>query len=193
MMFPMTVPLFILQAAVAEPRHRPAMLTPSGGLMIWTLLIFLALLLILTRFAFRPITAAVERREQALEAALVQATQDRDAAAALVAQQRVLAEQAHVDATRVVAEARAAAERVRQGLLEHAHAEQQEILRRARGEIDRERQRAIAELRREAVDLAILGAGKVIEKNLDDATNRALVEQFLATIRPAPTGPAARG
>ncbi len=37
---------------------------------------------------------------------------------------------------------------------------------------------------REAVDLAILGAGKVIEKNLDDATNRKLVDEFLAGLKP---------
>jgi F-type H+-transporting ATPase subunit b len=62
------------------------------------------------------------------------------------------------------------------------------MLERARKEIDDERRRAIADLRREAVDLAIMGAGKVIEKNLDDQTNRKLVEEFLAGLTP----PAAR-
>ena len=159
------------------------MLTPNGGLIIWTLLIFIVLMWsILTRYAFRPITAAVERREQALEAALVQATQDREAAAKSLAEQRALLEQAHGDAARVVAEARAAAERVRTDLMTQAHADQQQLLQRAREEIDGERRRAIADLRREAVDLAILGAGKVIERNLDDTANRALVEKFLSAI-----------
>jgi F-type H+-transporting ATPase subunit b len=45
--------------------------------------------------------------------------------------------------------------------------------------------RAIADLRREAVDLAIAGAGKVIQRNLDDATNRQVVEQFLASVGPS--------
>lgn len=56
------------------------------------------------------------------------------------------------------------------------------MLERARREIEGEKQRAIAELRREAVDLAIAGAGKVIEKNLDDASNRRIVESFLSSI-----------
>ena len=43
-----------------------------------------------------------------------------------------------------------------------------------------ERDSAIAQLRREAVDLAIAGAGRVIEKNLDSAQNRRLVEEFLS-------------
>lgn len=181
---------FLLQAAEEHGRRPGGMLTPNGGLMIWTLLIFIVLMVILTRYAFRPITAAVERREQALEAALAQATRDRDAAAAHLAEQRALVEQAHGDAARVVADARAAAERLRADLMTQAHADQQELLQRAREEIDGERRRAIADLRREAVDLAILGAGKVIERNLDDAANRALVEKFLAEI---PTSPAREG
>jgi F-type H+-transporting ATPase subunit b len=56
------------------------------------------------------------------------------------------------------------------------------MLERARREIESEKTRAIADLRREAVDLAIAGAGKVIEKNLDDDSNRRIVESFLSSI-----------
>ncbi len=63
----------------------------------------------------------------------------------------------------------------------------QEILERARREIESERDRAIAELRREAVDLAIAGASKVVEQNLDNSSNRRLVETFLSSV-PAAAG-----
>jgi F-type H+-transporting ATPase subunit b len=56
------------------------------------------------------------------------------------------------------------------------------MLERARAEIDAERAKAITELRREAVDLAIMGAGKVIGQNLDRDANRKLVESFLASV-----------
>jgi F-type H+-transporting ATPase subunit b len=59
------------------------------------------------------------------------------------------------------------------------------MLARARAEIDSEKLKAISELRREAVELAIVGAEKVIEKNLDDASNRQLVERFLSSVTPA--------
>jgi F-type H+-transporting ATPase subunit b len=71
---------------------------------------------------------------------------------------------------------------MRADLLEQTHLQQAELLERARRDIDAERDRAIADLRREAVDLALAGASKVIERNLDDAGNRRLVEQFLASI-----------
>jgi F-type H+-transporting ATPase subunit b len=163
-------------------------LSPNGGLMVWTLFIFLILLAVLTRYAFRPITAAVAAREKALEDALAQAGRDREEARVQLAEQRLLLERAHGEALRLIAEARSAADNVRRQLLEQTHAQQQEMLERARKEIDDERRRAIADLRREAVDLAIMGAGKVIEKNLDDQTNRKLVEEFLAGLTP----PAAR-
>jgi F-type H+-transporting ATPase subunit b len=163
-------------------------LTPNGGLMIWTLVIFLVLLVVLSKYAFRPITAAVAAREKSLEDALEQAKKDRAEAAAHLAEQRQLLDRAHGDAQRLLAEARTTGDTVRQQLLAQTHAQQQEILERARKEIDDERMRAIADLRREAVDLAILGAGRVIEKNLDDATNRKLVDEFLAGLKP----PAAR-
>jgi F-type H+-transporting ATPase subunit b len=159
-------------------------LTPNGGLMVWTLFIFGILFLVLSKYAFKPITAAVAAREKALEDALVQAKQDRAEAAAHLAEQRQLLERAHGDAQRLIAEARTTGETVRQQLLTQTHAQQAELLERARKEIDDERMRAIADLRREAVDLAILGAGKVIEKNLDDATNRKLVDEFLAGLKP---------
>jgi len=159
-------------------------LTPNGGLMVWTLVIFAILFFVLSKYAFKPITAAVAAREKSLEDALVQAKQDRAEAAAHLAEQRQLLERAHGDAQRLIAEARTTGETVRQQLLTQTHAQQAELLERARKEIDDERMRAIADLRREAVDLAILGAGKVIEKNLDDATNRKLVDEFLAGLKP---------
>jgi F0F1-type ATP synthase, subunit b len=74
---------------------------------------------------------------------------------------------------------------VREEVVAQAHREQQQMLERARAEIVAERDRAIAELHREAVNLAVLGAGKVIEKNLDTESNRKLVDSFLASLTPS--------
>jgi F-type H+-transporting ATPase subunit b len=174
-----------LVAQEGRPGGKRNLLSPNGGLMVWTLVIFGILMYVLSKFAFGPITAAVAAREKALEDALDEAKQDRAAAATQLSEQRQLLERAHADAARVLAEARTAADAVRQHLLEQTHAQQQDLLERARKEIDDERDRAIAELRRQAVDLAILGAGKVIERNLDDATNRKLVDGYLAGLAPS--------
>ena len=167
------------QAGHAEP---PKLLTANGGLMFWTLFIFLVVLLVLTKYAFKPITRAVEAREKALEDAIEAAKRDREEAARLLEQHKQLVAQARADAQRFVVEGRTAGEKVRAEILEQAHREQQQVLERTRLEIQSERQAAMVELRRDAVTLAVRGASKVIEKNLDDETNRKVVESFLASL-----------
>jgi F-type H+-transporting ATPase subunit b len=163
------------------------LLDPHGGLMFWTLVIFVVLLFILSKFAFKPIIAAVEAREKALEDAIEGAKRDRAEAARLLADQRAQLDASRGEGQRLIADARAAAEKMKGDLLEQTRVQQQELLDRARRDIDAERDRAIADLRREAVDLAIAGASKVIERNLDDASNRQLVETFLSSITTTPT------
>lgn len=169
-------------AAQAHPAEPPKLLTANGGLMFWTLVIFLGVMFILTKYAFKPITRAVEAREQALEDSIEGAKRDREEAARLLEEHRKLVAQAHADAQRFIVEGRDAGEKVRAEILEQAHREQQQVLDRARQEIEAERQQAMVELRRDAVTLAVRGASKVIEKNLDDETNRKVVESFLASL-----------
>ena len=176
--------LLLLQQAVqhAEESGGSNLLSPNGGLMVWTLVIFVLLWVVLSRFAFKPITKAVEDRERALQDAIDAAQRDREHAAQLLAEQRTQIEGARDEAQRIIAEGRAVGEQLRAKMLEETRGEQQGLLERARREIQSERDRAITELRREAVDLAIAGASKVIEKNLDEASNRKIVESFLASI-----------
>jgi F-type H+-transporting ATPase subunit b len=169
-------------AAAQEAGERVNILAPKAGLMIWTLLIFALLYFVLRRYAFPAITAAVEAREKALNDAIEGAKRDRDAAALLLTEQRAQIEAARTEAQRFIADGRAAGEKIRLDMIEQTRQQQQELIDRARRDIEGERDRAIAELRREAVELAIAGAGKVIEKNLDDQSNRRLVEGFLASI-----------
>jgi F-type H+-transporting ATPase subunit b len=179
--------LLIVNAAVAAAQEGGA---PSGGglmslqvnLMFWTLLIFVLLYFILSKFAFGPITAAVEAREKALEDAIEGAKRDRDAAAKLLAEHQASIDAARGEAQKLIAEGRAVSEKMRADLLEQTRKEQQDMLERARRDIESERDKAIAQLRREAVDLALAGASKVIEQNLESAKNRQLVESYLGSI-----------
>jgi len=158
------------------------LLTPVGGLMFWTLITFLILFAILGKLVFPKITAAVEAREKALEEAIEGAKRDREEAARALAEQLKQIEGARVEAQKIIVEGRQAGEKVRTTMIEETHQQQQGMLERARREIEMEKEKAIAELRREAIELAIAGASKVIEKNLDDQSNRKIVESFLASI-----------
>ena len=169
-------------AQEAEAAAKPSLLTPSGGLMFWTLIIFAIVFFILSKFAFGPITAAVQAREAALEAAIAAAQADREAAAKLLEEHKKNIENARNEAQRFIAEGRATAESMKSEMLDATKKQQDEMLERARRDIESEKTKAIESLRKEAVDLAIAGASKVIEQNLDDAKNRTLIEHYLASI-----------
>ena len=178
-------------AVAAEESQQPGgLLSLHGGLMFWTLIVFLILFAILGRLVFPKITAAVEAREKALEEAIEGAKRDREEAARALAQQQQQIEAARVEAQRIIAEGRQVGDKLRADMIEETHQQQQQMLERARREIEAEKANAIAEMRREAIELAIAGASKVIGKNLDDQSNRKIVESFLSTI---PTPESRRG
>lgn len=165
-----------------EAEQQTPIMAIRVNLMLWTLVIFLLLFWLLKRYAFPAILGAVEKREKALEEALDSAKRDREEAQRILAEQRQQIEAARGDAQKLIAEGRAVADKMRNDMLEQTHQEQQMLIERARREIETERDRAIAQLRREAVNLAIAGASKVIEQNLDNTKNRQLVESFLSSI-----------
>lgn len=170
-------------ALAAEGEGGPVnLLAPNPGLMVWTLVIFIILMFVLSKYAFKPLFAAVEAREKALEDAIAGAARDRDEAAQLLAQQRAQLETARTEAQAIIADSRATAERMRGDLMAQTKQQQEEMIEQARRAIESEKTAAIATLRREAIDLAIAGASRVIEQNLDSAGNRQIVESFLSSL-----------
>jgi F-type H+-transporting ATPase subunit b len=171
----------LLLAQESEPAQ-PGLMNLRVNLMFWTLVIFLILFFLLKKLAFPAILGAVESRERALQEALDNAKRDREEAQRLLDEHRRRIEDARGEAQKLIADGRAIAEKMRNDLIEQTHQEQQGMLERARREIETEKERAVAQLRREAVNLAIAGASKVIEQNLDNSKNRQLVEGFLSSL-----------
>ena len=170
--------------AFAEEGEASGPLVVNGGLMIWTLVIFLVTLVVLTWGAFKPITRAVEAREQALEDAIEGAKRDREEAARLLEEHKKLLLDTRTQASGLLAEARAAAEKERALALQKTKQEQEDLLERARREITEERERALVELRREAVDISLAAASKLIGERLGSDADRKLVDSYLATLEP---------
>jgi len=171
-----------------EVEKSPSLVALRVNLMFWTLIIFGILYFMLQKWAFPAIFGAVEKREKALEDAIAGAKHDREEAQKLLDGQRRQIEGARDEAQKLIADGRLVAEKMRNDLLEQTRQEQQAILERARREIETEKERAVAQLRREAVNLAIAGASKVIEENLDNSKNRQLVESFLESLPQLPAG-----
>jgi len=167
-------------AAVAEEGGGSGPFTINPGLTIWTLVIFVLLLVILARTAWPAILKAVEEREARIKQSVDEAAKANAEAQRLLAEYQGQMAKAQAQAQDLLAQGRQAGEKLREELVSKGRAEQEELLDRARREIGLERDRALAELRREAVDLSIAAASKVIERNLDSEADRKLVQDYLS-------------
>jgi F-type H+-transporting ATPase subunit b len=152
------------------------------GLIFWTWLVFLALLWILRKFAWPAIVEATEERERKIQAQLAAAEKAQADANAALEEGTRLAAEARASEQQLLGDARQASEKERSALLDRARKEQEELLERARREIAAEKDKALASLRREAVDLSLAAATKLIGERMDSDTDRRLVTEYLDSV-----------
>jgi len=174
--------LSLILAPIQEQHATSGPLTVEFGLMFWTIVVFLLLLLILKKFAYPALLGAVEARERALQEQLDAAERNRAESEALLAEHKKLLAEARTQAHALLVEARTIAEKERALAMEKTLQEQQQLLERARRDIVAERDRAIAELRQEAVELSLAAASKLIGERLTSETDRKLVQQYLSSL-----------
>lgn len=156
------------------------LLSVNPGLTIWTIIIFLIVLAILSRAAYPKILGAVEAREAHIAQLTEAAERDRAEAAALAAENRQLVEETRARVHGALEEARLQGEKMHAEMMDAARRDQQELLERARRDIASEREVALDTVRRDAVVLAMAAAEKLVRRNLDSEDNRRLVMESLA-------------
>ncbi len=154
----------------------------NTGLSAWTLVVFVGLVFLLGKFAWGPIFEAVDAREKGIQSALDQAAERNEEAAGLLAQHKEQLADARRQVNELIAEGKAAGERVRKEVEEKARAEGQAIVERARAEIERERDAALDQLRKESVELALAAASRLMQEKLDQDKDRQLVERYLSSL-----------
>ena len=154
----------------------------NTGLIFWTIVVFGILLALLWRFGWPAIIKSVEDRERRIQQQLEEAERARAEAARLLEEHKRTIATAKAEAQELIAKAKAVADKERETLLAKARQEYEQLLERARHEIDAEKEKAIVELRREAVDLSIAAASKLLQAQLDSETNRKLVLEYLAQL-----------
>ena len=155
------------------------------GLFFWTWIVFIVLMVVLAKFAYPAILKTTEEREQTIARQLGEAEKANAEARALLEQNQKALAEAKSAAQAMVAEAKSAAEKERAAAVEKTRQEQDELMARARREIQAERDKALTDLRREAVDLSLAAASKLIGQRLDGGSDRALVETYLASLEKA--------
>ena len=152
------------------------------GLFFWTIFTFLILLGLLARFAWRPLLGALESRQATIRKSL----DDAEAARRQLEQAQQNAEatmrQARVEADTILSDTRSAAATLREQMRQEAQAEAQALVANAERQIQLERDRALAEVRREAVDVSLAIATKLIQRNITREDNEALIDDALKQV-----------
>jgi F-type H+-transporting ATPase subunit b len=155
------------------------MLDVNPGLILWTIITFLILLVILRKLAWKPLLGALTAREENIRTTLEETARAQDEARRLLEENRRQLAEAEAQAQRVIREGREMGEKLRAEILEKAQASSRALVDQAREEIRREKDAALGQLRSEVADLAVMAAGKIIDANLDPARHRALVDAAL--------------
>ena len=151
----------------------------NGGVIIWTVVIFVILLGLLYRLGYPALLKMVEEREHRIQKQLEDAEKANAEAQRLLDEHKKQIAAARNEAQEILAKAKAVSQKERETLLAKAREEYDALLARARKDIESEKDKAVLALRREAVDLSIAAASRVIEANLDTDANRRLVSDVL--------------
>jgi len=164
----------------APPPGEGSQLPPTDwGLQIWTLVTFVVLLVLLAKFAFKPIAQALDRRGESIKKSIDDAEKQRAEAKKLMDDYQKQLADARNEAGKIIEEARQLGERVRKEVVEKANTEASAVVQRAQEEINRQKDKGIQEMKDTVAALSVQIASKVIEKEVNEATHRQLVDNLI--------------
>lgn len=173
-------------ATVEVPAHAaghggapPPLIDVSIPLASLTLVTFIIMVVVLAKFAWKPILKALEDRENSIRKALEDAEKARKDLAESEAKRREVLAEAERKARDIVEYAKASAATLAAELAQKSRDEAKEIVESAHKEIGAAVEKARLELRRESSDLAIRIAEKILKENIDSSKNRELAERLV--------------
>ena len=161
-------------------------LSPFAGNLgnaIWTLGIFVIVVIVLGKFAWGPVLGLLQQREEFIHRALADAKRDRDEAEARLKDYSAKLQSARAEAATILEETRRDAERLREEVRQRARTEADKLVANAERQIQLQTTRALEQIRREAVDLSVMIASKIIQRNLTKEDNERLIDEALKQVQ----------
>jgi len=158
------------------------LVSPNLGLMIWTLLVFLFTMWVLSKLAFPRIQEALDKRANAIRESIDSAEKTREEADKILEEYRARLREAREQADDIVARARRAAEATTTQAAQEGREKREELLAAARRDIEAETRRSLERIRREVADLTVLTTEKVTRKSLDADDQKRLIDEALAEV-----------
>lgn len=157
----------------------PSLFAGDVGNALWTLVIFVLVVVVLGKFAWGPLLGALQQREQFIRDALADAKRDRDAAEARLAEYTARLNEARAEASQIVDEGRRDGEVVKGRIEREAREEGDRMIERAKREIDLAKSAAIKELYGKTAEMATEIATKVVRREISAADHQKLIAEAL--------------
>ena len=152
---------------------------PDPGLFLWTIFTFLVLLGLLAKFAWRPLLAMLETRENMIRTALQDAEKATKEFEQLQEKTKQITAKARKEAQSIITESRSQAEKVKDEILQDAKGKASLIIETAEEQIQAEKKKAISEIRDEVVELSLSVASKLIRRKITSEDSQTLIEESL--------------
>lgn len=149
---------------------------------VFTILAFIALLLLLNKYAFGPLFAVMEKRRQLIQEQMNTAASTRQEAEASMAKQKAALEEARKEAYAIIEQARTTSSMQADEIVETAKLESARLKNDALKDIESEKNKAISALRAEVGGISVQIASKIIEKQVDAKSQEALVDKYLKEV-----------
>ncbi len=163
-----------------DPHHEePGVLSPDTTMVLLTWVTFFLLLTVLHKFAWKPILAALDSREEAIRKSVESAEHIEAQMARLEETRQEIINKTETTSQQMIAEARQAAEQAAKSVQAKAREEARIIMENAQRDLKEDFDRAQADLKQQSADLAVKLASKLLEENLDAKKNEKIVKQYL--------------
>lgn len=154
------------------------------GLFFWQILIFVGLIFLLKKFAWKPILDAVNDREQGIKDALLSAESARQEMQNLQADNLRILNEARAERDAMLKEAREMKEKMIADSKNEAHAQGQKMIEQAKAAIESEKNAAMAELKLQVSTLSLSIAEKLLKEELSNKESQTrLVEKMLGDVK----------
>ena len=170
-----------VSSGAASGKNPLIALTP--GLYIWTIITFLLLLYVLAKFAWKPLLKMLDDRENLIKSSLKDAEKAKLELESLTQESEAITAKARSEAQSILAESKSAADKVKEDTIAKAKEQAIKIRDDAKKQIEVEKDKAISDIKQEVVNLTLSVAEKLINKNLNDADNKSLIEESLKKVK----------
>jgi F-type H+-transporting ATPase subunit b len=168
--------------AVLASEGGGSLIDVNPGLIFWTWVTFIALMIVLYKVAWKPILASLKQREDGIKDSLNKAEEAKLDAEKILKENQASLAKAEEESKKVIEQSRLFAENLKEQMIKDSKVQAKKLIEEAAAEIDRKKNAAFDELKNQIADISIQAAEKILKQNLDADKNKIIVDKYISDI-----------